>query len=219
MGSVGDSLWHRVCQDCAKPSAPPPYATRAFRTARAACTRHWSTSMADTDRITHPPRRRRNSEIRSREYLTADEVEKLIDAPQARCAAHRPIEEWEPIESPDPRARDPGVAKASSGIRGRTTSPSLCIRTCCSGMAAATSSRMTATTPGRSSTTWGTRTSRTRFGIRSSRRIVSRTSGATNAFTPAEPVRRRSRWCVGAGSQSKRLSTMLCSELVDRFGC
>lgn len=36
--------------------------------------------MADQDRTALPPRRRRNSEIRSREYLTAAEVEKLIDA-------------------------------------------------------------------------------------------------------------------------------------------
>jgi type 1 fimbriae regulatory protein FimB/type 1 fimbriae regulatory protein FimE len=41
------------------------------------------------DNLRYPPRRRRNSEVRSREYLTASEVEQLIEAAKGGRWGHR----------------------------------------------------------------------------------------------------------------------------------
>jgi type 1 fimbriae regulatory protein FimB/type 1 fimbriae regulatory protein FimE len=41
------------------------------------------------DNFRYPPRRRRNSEVRSREYLTASEVERLIEAAKGGRWGHR----------------------------------------------------------------------------------------------------------------------------------
>jgi type 1 fimbriae regulatory protein FimB/type 1 fimbriae regulatory protein FimE len=41
------------------------------------------------DNLRYPPRRRRNSEVRSREYLTASEVEYLIEAAKGGRWGHR----------------------------------------------------------------------------------------------------------------------------------
>jgi hypothetical protein len=49
-----------------------------------------------TENRTVTPRRPKNSELRTREYLTADEVERLIEVAKTNRHGHRDAEEWHP---------------------------------------------------------------------------------------------------------------------------